>query len=153
MPRCPTPSLGSTLQDASTYVSKLPGADMDLSSLRAWGSNGFPKERFLSMDLTRIWGTDISMRNTGPPGFPKRVAAGVCDTQGSLEPLLQFPGFQDFPCHGLRAVPGKHSEGKKCPLRPREYCQDGSKAGDKPCRGLGSVFLLFLFLLLCDPGD
>lgn len=39
---------------------------MDRSSLRAWGSNGFPKERFLSMDLTRIWGGRVRVRDPGP---------------------------------------------------------------------------------------
>lgn len=38
-----------------TYISKFPGADMDLSSRLVWTSNGFPKERFLSMAFTRIF--------------------------------------------------------------------------------------------------
>lgn len=47
-----------------SFDSKLPGADMDLSSLRAWGSNGLPKERFLSMDLTRITVVQLGMSLT-----------------------------------------------------------------------------------------
>lgn len=37
-----------------TYISRFPGADMDLSSRLVWTSKGFPKERFLSMAFTRI---------------------------------------------------------------------------------------------------
>lgn len=40
---------------AYTYISRFPGADMDLSSRLVWTSNGFPKERFLSMAFTRIF--------------------------------------------------------------------------------------------------
>lgn len=36
------------------YMSRLPGADMDLSSLLLGLSNGLLKERFLSMAFTRI---------------------------------------------------------------------------------------------------
>lgn len=36
-------------------MSRLPGADMDLSSLLLGHSNGFPKERFLNMALTKIY--------------------------------------------------------------------------------------------------
>lgn len=39
----------------NTYMSRLPGADMDLSSLLLGHSNGFPKERFLNMALTKIY--------------------------------------------------------------------------------------------------
>lgn len=38
-----------------TYISRFPGADMDLSSLLVCTSKGFPKERFLSMAFTRIF--------------------------------------------------------------------------------------------------
>lgn len=38
----------------ATYVRRPPGADMDLSARLAWHSKGLLKERFLSMDLTRI---------------------------------------------------------------------------------------------------
>ncbi len=37
------------------YMSRLPGADMDLSSLRLGHSKGLLKERFLSMARTKIW--------------------------------------------------------------------------------------------------
>lgn len=37
------------------YMSRLPGADMDLSSLLLGHSKGLLKERFLSMALTKIW--------------------------------------------------------------------------------------------------
>lgn len=36
------------------YMSRLPGADMDLSSLLLGHSKGLLKERFLSMALTKI---------------------------------------------------------------------------------------------------
>lgn len=37
------------------YISRLPGADMDLSSRRLGHSKGLLNERFLSMAFTRIW--------------------------------------------------------------------------------------------------
>ena len=37
-----------------TYMSRFPGADMDLSSLLLGHSKGLLKERFLSMAFTRI---------------------------------------------------------------------------------------------------
>lgn len=37
------------------YMSRLPGADMDLSSLLLGHSKGLLKERFLSMAFTKIW--------------------------------------------------------------------------------------------------
>lgn len=37
-----------------TYMSRLLGADIDLSSLRLGHSNGLLKERFLNMALTKI---------------------------------------------------------------------------------------------------
>lgn len=37
-----------------SYMSRLPGADMDLSSLLLGHSKGLLKERFLSMALTKI---------------------------------------------------------------------------------------------------
>ena len=39
---------------AGTYMSRFPGADMDLSSLLLGHSKGLLKERFLSMAFTRI---------------------------------------------------------------------------------------------------
>lgn len=39
----------------AAYMSRLPGADMDLSSLLLGHSKGLLKERFLSMARTKIW--------------------------------------------------------------------------------------------------
>lgn len=77
-------------QPTSTYNSKFPGADRDRSSLRAWGSNGFPKERFLSMDLTRICGRHVSMRNTGPQG-PKHTLPSDFLKAAARWALLRLP--------------------------------------------------------------
>lgn len=63
---------------------------MDRSSLRAWGSNGFPKERFLSMDLTRICGRHVSVRNTGPQG-PKQTLPSDFLKAAARWTLLRLP--------------------------------------------------------------
>lgn len=47
--------VGAGHQDGGSYMSRLPGADMDLSSLLLGHSKGLLKERFLSMALTKIW--------------------------------------------------------------------------------------------------
>lgn len=55
------PALAEPGWAVGTYISRFPGADMDLSSLLVCTSKGFPKERFLSMAFTRIFGerTDL----------------------------------------------------------------------------------------------
>lgn len=42
-------------EGACAYMSRLPGADIDLSSLLLGHSKGLLKDRFLSMALTKIW--------------------------------------------------------------------------------------------------
>lgn len=44
-----------TIRKLNSYMSRLPGADMDLSSRRLGHSKGLLKERFLSMAFTKIW--------------------------------------------------------------------------------------------------
>lgn len=47
--------MGVGHQDGGSYMSRLPGADMDLSSrLLGHSKKGLLKERFLSMALTKI---------------------------------------------------------------------------------------------------
>lgn len=46
--------LHQNMDEGWTYMSRLPGADMDLSSLLLGHSKGLLKERFLSMALTKI---------------------------------------------------------------------------------------------------
>lgn len=50
----PTPLLLGLHARRRTYMRRLPGADMDLSSLLLGHSKGLLKERFLSMALTKI---------------------------------------------------------------------------------------------------
>ena len=57
--RCPKGDQGmdecvSGSWSVCAYMSRLPGADMDLSSLLLGHSKGLLKERFLSMALTKI---------------------------------------------------------------------------------------------------
>lgn len=72
-----------------TYISRFPGADMDLSSRLAWTSKGFPKERFLSMAFTRIFEEENRpVRTAGlTPGSKLRGA-----TTASLIIQLTFYG-------------------------------------------------------------
>lgn len=45
-----------------TYMRRLLGADIDLSSLLLGQSNGLLKERFLSIALTKIWNIHVEQR-------------------------------------------------------------------------------------------
>lgn len=61
-----------------TYRRRLPGADIDLSSLLLGHSNGLLKERFLSMALTKIWDIDSPEDSGKKKKKRKPIRISVC---------------------------------------------------------------------------